>query len=171
MTPTTIQITRQTLLDHDACNPGIGIWDELNIQTITWDWANCRDSILKLPPALLPYLGWAVDEKIIPTINLAETNLAKANLVNAYLHKANLHNAYLASANLTDAYLVDANLFGANLYNTSMTNTDLTCANLTCAYLRNANLADVCWYNTKYNKHTVWPDGFDPTQHTGLVLV
>ena len=65
----------------------------------------------------------------------------------ADLSGADLSGAYLYGAYLYGAYLSGANLYGANLYGASLYGTNLYAANLAGA------VAD---------KHTVWPERFDP---------
>ena len=79
--------------------------------------------------------------------NLKWADLRKADLRNADLVYANLENANLKGADLTGADLFYANLKGANLKGANLSGADLTGADLT---------------GIKYNKNTIWPEGFKP---------
>jgi uncharacterized protein YjbI with pentapeptide repeats len=94
--------------------------------------------------------------------NLAGANLSDANLSHALLSFATLTNAYLADAKLVGAWLYQANLSHADLSEADLSGghlqaADLSGANLSDAHLSGADLADVI-----YDKHTVWPTGFNP---------
>jgi uncharacterized protein YjbI with pentapeptide repeats len=86
--------------------------------------------------------------------DLRWANLAEANLSRADLRGADLHGADLRWANLTEANLARADLRWANL-----TRADLRGANLDGADLRWANLDGARW-----DKRTVWPDDFIPSE-------
>ena len=58
---------------------------------------------------------------------------------------------------LSYANLRRADLEGANLQNAYLQGADLS-----VAYLRNANLRGADLSNIKYDKDTVWPEGFKP---------
>ncbi len=78
-----------------------------------------------------------------------EINLSEADLLGVDLIDADFTNADLNSANLNGA-----DLSGANLSN----------ANLRGAKLIGADLQSIIFKDTKYNKATKWPKGFDPKQ-------
>ncbi len=110
--------------------------------------------------------------------DLIEANLSGADLTGADLRDANLFGANLNGADLFASYLEDTNLSGANLRGTDLCQAWLQVAslvwtNLGGAYLHGANFAGADLNNagfyfhdqparTKYDVHTVWPEGFDP---------
>ncbi len=104
--------------------------------------------------------------------NLRGANLGDANLRGADLRGANLRDADLRGANLGGADLRHADLGGADLRHVNLWGADLRHANLGGADLRHVNLwgADLRVADLRHanlggavaNKHTVWPDGFDP---------
>ena len=88
-------------------------------------------------------------------VDLRGANLEGVNLLGANLYYAGLEGANLTGANLTGANLAGANLSGADLRSAELDGADLSGANLGGADLDGANLS-----NIKYNKNTVWPEGF-----------
>jgi uncharacterized protein YjbI with pentapeptide repeats len=102
----------------------------------------------------------------LPGVNLGHSNLARASLQNAWLGRAYLEGANLQGANLQGAILTIADLQGANLQEADLRGTVLTGANLTWAFnLESANLEQ-----SRYDKKTQWPIGFDPAS-TGAIRV
>lgn len=79
--------------------------------------------------------------------NLQEADFSWADMSNIDLSGANLHKANLHGARFSGALLVNVNLAEA----------DLTDADLT-----EAKLAEVNLFRTRYNKRTLWPEGFSP---------
>ena len=153
--PTLPLITRTTLLNLNACAPGIAAWDAMG-PDFALDPNDKAAVVAALRGGLAPFWAWAVARGILPrdltSANLPDANLYLANLTNANIPDANLTNANLYLANLTNANLTRADLYLANLTNANLTRADLTGANLTRADLTGA----------KYSEDTVWPDGFDP---------
>ena len=94
--------------------------------------------------------------------NLRNVNLFGANLSGANLEGANLSRAYLRGADLEGANLYGVNLRNANLGGANLYSANLSGANLTGAYLYGANLKGAGLTNIKYDKITVWPEGFKP---------
>ncbi len=115
-----------------------------------------------------------------------KAKLRKANLSRARLHGTNLSGANLSGANLSRASLSsDINLSGANLTATNLSGADLRAAklmnmdlshvDLSKANLLGANLEGAILQNAKlfeaiYNKRTVFPTGFDPS-NAGAYLI
>ena len=95
-------------------------------------------------------------------------NLKGANLIGADLDDAELFGALLLHANLIEANLIDAQLNGANLTRASLEGADLRSANLCDAVLEATDLTDTNLILAKYNKRTIFPEGFDP-QERGMV--
>lgn len=98
-------------------------------------------------------------------INLRGVNLADANLSKSILCKANLRNTSLREANLTEADLRHADLRGAYFNFTNLEKADLRNANLgnvDFAYNEAKNEWSAFLGGAKYNRYTVWPNGFDP---------
>ncbi len=93
-------------------------------------------------------------------IDLSYTDLIGADLILANLSDANLNSANLKGADLIDATLILTDLSDANLNG----------VNLSGAVLFGADLSGAIFKNTKYNKATKWPAGFDPKEVEGLVL-
>ena len=71
-----------------------------------------------------------------------------------------LSGADLRGANLRDANLRDADLRWADLRRATLRNSNLRGANLRGAILAGANLEGANLYGAKYDKGTVWPEGF-----------
>ena len=93
---------------------------------------------------------------------LQGADLRSADLAYAQLQGANLTGADLEGAELAYADLCGTDLTGAVLYRTNLKDANLSGANLSGAYLRNANLRGADLSNIKYDKDTVWPEGFKP---------
>jgi uncharacterized protein YjbI with pentapeptide repeats len=117
-------------------------------------------------------IGANLSEADLSEANLRAADLSVAILENANLRDANLRRASLRKANLREASLSGADLSGADLTRAFLRNTDLSKANLRDATLNEANLsgADLSeailrnahLFESKYNKKTIWPEGFDP---------
>jgi uncharacterized protein YjbI with pentapeptide repeats len=101
-------------------------------------------------------------------VNLKGANLIGADLDDAELFGALLLHANLINANLIEANLIDAQLNGANLTRASLEGADLRSANLCDAVLEATDLTDTNLILAKYNKRTIFPEGFDP-QERGMV--
>jgi uncharacterized protein YjbI with pentapeptide repeats len=86
--------------------------------------------------------------------NLSGAIAAEANLSYANLEDANLTNVDLNGATLDGAILKNANLQGADLRNADLRNADLSGAKLETAQLRGA----------RFNRQTIFSEGFDPAQ-------
>ena len=95
-------------------------------------------------------------------VGLGGADLRSADLAYAQLQGANLTGADLEGAELAYADLCGTDLTGAVLYRTNLKDANLSGANLSGAYLRNANLRGADLSNIKYDKDTVWPEGFKP---------
>ena len=113
-------------------------------------------------------IGWCISVGLIPArirANLSEANLSEADLRGADLYRANLIGADLRGANLYRANLSEADLYRANLSEADLSEADLRGADLRGANLYRANLseADLRW--AKWNKHTFWPNGFEPERN------
>ena len=65
--------------------------------------------------------------------------------------------------------MIGANLQGANLRNADLVGTDLREADLGGADLRGANLDGAVFKETRYDRLTEWPVGFDLSFAGGLV--
>jgi uncharacterized protein YjbI with pentapeptide repeats len=101
--------------------------------------------------------------------------LEKADLSNVNLIGADLKGLYLCETNLSGANLAEANLRGTNLCNVSLVGANLSKiflaeANLQYANLEEANLEGADLSGAKYNRYTIWPDGFKP-EKAGAKLV
>ena len=91
--------------------------------------------------------------------NLTESNLTKANLKETDLSMANLHESKLIEAILQNANLQEADLSGADLRGANLSGAKLTRGDATIDKMFPINLS-----RAKYNKTTIWPEGFDPTK-------
>jgi len=96
--------------------------------------------------------GWRVS---LSRLDLCDADLHGANLCAADLFYSDLCNANLRDAVLWDADLSNVDLSGADLYGADLHNKKLHTAYLTHAKLKGA----------KYDRGTIWPDGFDPDAH------
>ena len=78
------------------------------------------------------------------------------------LFKYNSHQQAIELSKQVDMedFLVGANLSGVDLKGANLTGANLTGANLTGAILAGANLEGANLYGAKYDKGTVWPEGF-----------
>jgi uncharacterized protein YjbI with pentapeptide repeats len=81
------------------------------------------------------------------------------------LRRANLRSASLVRADLTDADLVGANLEGADLQDAVLCYVEMTGAYLVGTNLTGANLGGANLTGVIYDRHTRWPQGFDPQGH------
>jgi len=85
-------------------------------------------------------------------------NLNEADLVNIKARGIQFHSVNFEGAAMKSANLEDADFLLGSLKNAILTGTNLRGANLkTVGDLETANLKDAV-----YNKHTIFPDGFDP---------
>ena len=96
--------------------------------------------------------GATLDSVTLVGANLERADLTLANLFRADLKRANLHRVQLDGADLRFANLDDAVLTKALLGGTNLSGAYMKTAKLDHAYLRYA----------RYDKNTVFPDGFDP---------
>ena len=112
--------------------------------------------------------------------DLRGADLRGADSRGADLTDANLFGAHLLGTDLRGAVLNGANLKGVNLRTADLREVDLSCANLRKVNLRTSDLrgavlkdvdltgADLS--DAKYDKETIFPDGFDPIER-GMILV
>ena len=83
--------------------------------------------------------------------------LGGADLFDTDLSGADLRGADLGQANLNSANLSNADLKGANLVGADLSDADLCGADLSDANLIGADLRGAC-----FDRHTIFPVGFDP---------
>jgi BTB/POZ domain-containing protein KCTD9 len=102
--------------------------------------------------------------------NLSNTRLNQANLQEAILTKSNLHKAWLQEANLKNAKLFGANLTDALLSEANLSEAVLTNAKLMGANLQKATLDKVDLEGAIYNNKTRFPQSFNPSQHSAILL-
>ena len=88
--------------------------------------------------------------------HLSHLPLAGQTLKDFDLRGVSLRNAALSQCQLLDCDLRRANLSGATLTNASLAGSDLSGASLLHAQTENLDLTDCL-----YDRHTVWPNGFD----------
>ncbi len=119
--------------------------------------------------------GWLFDGTA-KGVDLIVANLEGADLREAHLEGADLIEADLKRANLRFAYLEGALLLGTHMEEANLRFAHLEGADLIEAHLEMADLREVMyddktiWTETKYNKDTQWPEGFDP-EAAGCILV
>ena len=95
-------------------------------------------------------------------------SLGNADLRNAHLQRANLRRVSLRGSNLQRAWLWGADLQGARLDGADLREAHLAHADLRGASVRGANFdgaylkEESDLRETKFNKQTIWPKGFDP---------
>jgi uncharacterized protein YjbI with pentapeptide repeats len=97
------------------------------------------------------------------------TSLREANLSSADLEGATLEGAHLGGANLSGAKVERVNLQGANLQGASLRGASLRGASLRGANLDTANLDGAHLDGTLYDRETIWPEGFKPSDR-GAIL-
>ncbi len=108
--------------------------------------------------------------------NLRGAYLEWAYLIETHLEGADLEEAHMEGVNLIRAHMEEAHLEGADLIKAHLNKTCLEGADLSWTYLMGAKLKEVMyddktiWTEAKYNKDTLWPEGFDP-EAAGAVLV
>jgi uncharacterized protein YjbI with pentapeptide repeats len=97
--------------------------------------------------------GVALAEALLRGADLRGARLKAATLVQASLADADLRGADLTEADLAKADLARADLRGAKLAGANLTGTDLTTALVGGAH---------------YDRHTIWPRGFDPSARAAV---
>jgi len=157
-------ITRETLENFNACSNLIGEFeqDHPNGLDISPLWGTDEEAqafwSVVFASEWKRQISWCIGVGLIPA-------RIRANLSRADLSEANLRGANLYRANLIGADLRGANLYRANLSEADLSEADLRGADLRGANLYRANLseADLRW--AKWNKHTFWPNGFEPERN------
>jgi uncharacterized protein YjbI with pentapeptide repeats len=116
-------------------------------------------------------LGWSVmgDSRMI------EAELGGATLTGVDLRKANVHGTHMIMANLKWADLSQADLSGTNLLRANLEEAILTAADLSGAVLLWTNFTRARLDGTKldkatYNRHTLWPEDFDPAASGAVIM-
>jgi hypothetical protein len=136
-------------------------------------------------------LSWSnISNANLSGVNFSHANLRGANFSNAILYqaimfRADLHNANLAKSCLIKAKLIGVSLLSANLSGAVLTDADLTGADLAGADLTKANLTGAClesailsgaeitranFSGVRYDRRTVWPEGFVVPKDAILVI-
>ena len=106
-------------------------------------------------------------EEIVAVVKESE-KFEGANLADIDLSGADLWKAHLRGANLIEADLRLVDLWKADLRGADLRRVDLRKADLSKADLRSANLSGANLHEAWYNRHTTFPDGFDP-QKVGML--
>ena len=89
----------------------------------------------------------------------------------AFLHMAtNLVKSNFKQADLTGGKLGKVNMLGADFEGAILTVADLSNAQLLWSNLAGARLDGANLTDTRYNQHTRWPAGFDPST-TGALKI
>lgn len=107
-----------------------------------------------------------LEEALLLQANLKEVRFYQAHLKNANFSWADLNRAHLENTDMIRAILKGANLEQADLSNANLENANLCWTNLRKITFNKSTI----WNNVKFNKHTHWPQEFDP-QAAGCVLV
>ena len=118
--------------------------------------ANLSDAILQ--QANLSYCVANSETK------MARADLKHANLTGSKLARVDLNEANLQIANICDANLNRANLRNANLSFANLNGADLSQADIRGANFSNTDLSDTLLKMSLFDKQTVWPVGFHPTE-------
>jgi hypothetical protein len=116
--------------------------------------------------------GVDLDDASLRWANLIGTDLGNnddAISPRATLIGADLSNAGLSGADMSHAQLFEADLHGADLRGVNLNDANLNSTNLSAANLNGADLGNAKLYKAKYDRHTQWPEGFDPAA-AGAVL-
>jgi hypothetical protein len=97
--------------------------------------------------------------------------LVGADLSGANLREAELRNINLRYTNLTGTYLTGADLSGADLSGADFEGAYLRGVNFSGTNLKGANNLLRSYYpeTTKYNKNTIWPQGFNHKTHKTVI--
>jgi len=100
-----------------------------------------------------------------------EDFLVGADLSGANLREAELRNINLRYTNLTGTYLTGADLSGADLSGADFEGAYLRGVNFSGTNLKGANNLLRSYYpeTTKYNKNTIWPQGFNHKTHKTVI--
>ena len=99
-------------------------------------------------------------------VNFQESKLPYTDFSNAYLIKSNfsyciLHNSTFANSNLRESSFLQAHLYRCNFENSDIRGADMRFdIDKFKRKLENNNTFTL--KNAKYDKTTIWPDGFDP---------
>jgi hypothetical protein len=96
--------------------------------------------------------------------------LGACNFLRANLKGTNLSGAYLAWADLSEATLKGADLGDADLAGAGLVEADLSGANLCGTNLTRADLSGVKLAAARYDRRTVWPEGFQPHDNGAVSL-
>ncbi len=94
--------------------------------------------------------------------NFEKTNLENACFTASTFYKAVFKKANLRFADLSGAKLIRANLQKADLHGANLQGADLRKADLRDAILVEANLNKADFMGAKYNRHTHFPENFQP---------
>ncbi len=108
-----------------------------------------------------------VEGDSLSRLDFRSANLEEADLSDESLEGANLQKVNLRRANLSLASLANADLRGADLRGANLTKADLRCADLRGANFRGARLHRASLRCIRWDKTTLWPWFFNPTDHGG----
>ena len=122
----TISLTVADLVKCGACSEGQRFFRNQFPEGIVTEWTPLHYLMLASDPEFNQWLGWLVDNGLVPSLFARELDLVRANLEGADLEGANLVRANLVRANLEGANLEGANLVRANLEGARVDHADLS---------------------------------------------
>lgn len=154
---------------HSLCLLALGFVSQAYSATLT-DWRG-REFII------LGETSYNVnDNRRIGSVNLSNSDFSGATLDFVNFIGADFRNSILADANLfhssfTQALFVGSDLRNATFRSGGVMEADFTNATIEGTDFRGVFLDSTKFDNTRYSAETRFPDGFDPTANSGLVLV
>jgi uncharacterized protein YjbI with pentapeptide repeats len=97
--------------------------------------------------------------------SLRNANLERADLRFTEIGQTDLSDTNVSGANLSYAELDRVDLSGANLRGTNFKDADISRVDFSGANLEDTNLSEANISNSWYDENTIFPEGFDPSQH------
>lgn len=145
LNPVVVHLSRQTILDRQACAEGLDLFDELCAMqgtpgSLAVEWTPL--AALLLTATEPSFTLWLNGQNLIPPPDLSGHDLSGMDLSRLNLMRANLRGTNLRGANLRGSYLFGADLTDADLRDADLTDAELMEANLKHADFRGANLFD-----------------------------
>ncbi|MEM9367510.1 MAG: pentapeptide repeat-containing protein [Planctomycetota bacterium] len=107
---------------------------------------------------------------ILISSDLSDSSLTSGNLREVFALNSDFSHANMALSDCSDADFSNANFTNADLRLASLENTTLRNAKLQGADLSTAHIENTVFENAEFDRHTQFPDGFDPIA-AGLVRV
>lgn len=156
--------------------------DQSNLSQVNF--SNCDFSQVNFRESYLKEIDFSYAN--LNQVSFYKANLTKVSFQNAtfnqvYFNQAILDNIDMSYVNFSDSKInlsnldlsnskfIQANLTGINFENSNLSKVNFSGANLSNANLKNANLKGTKLTLATYNKHTVFPDNFNP-KRLGAIL-